>query len=166
MNLNPRIHASSNQSILSILVDIADVVVKIINVYAPSGAEGNQFLKNHHLHDNAITSGDFNCHQNLWYTELAAETRIYNLIRKTKTQDNELVEYTQQHRFSLQNIPAVFTHFPHGAKYNPRIIDLTWTRDHCSTIVQGWSCNPGSGGTSCNARWALLYLTAHVTNKG
>lgn len=133
-NLNPKTLASANQSILSILVDIADTIIELINVYAPSGIAANQLLKDHRRYDNSVTSGDLNYHHNLWYLELAAETRIYDLIRKTKTQANELVEYPQQHIFTLQNTPGFFTHFPQGEKYDPTIIDLTWTRGHCSTI--------------------------------
>lgn len=134
LNLNPRTLASANQSILSIFVDIADTIIELINVYAPSGIAANQFLEDHRRFDNSGISGDLNYHHNLWYSELAAETRIYDLIRKTKTQAKELVEYPQQHIFTLQNTPRVFTHFPQGEKYDRTIIDLTWTRGHCSTI--------------------------------
>lgn len=59
------------------MVDIADTTVELINIYAFLRIKGHLFLKNHQPHDNSIISRDFNCHHNLWNTELAADTRIY-----------------------------------------------------------------------------------------
>lgn len=39
------------------------------------------------------------------------------MIRNIKKHVNELVDYIQQHRFTLQNIPVTPTHFPHAKKY-------------------------------------------------
>lgn len=93
---------------------------------------------------------DLNCHHNLWYAESAAETRIYNNIRNNKKHANALVEYREHHGFTLSNVPGTFTHFPRSTK-KPTIIDLTFTNGHITTITTGWSCDPGSGGSSDHA---------------
>lgn len=80
LRLDTGIHAHYKLCILSIVVEIADRTIEIMNVYAPSTQEGNHFLKNHHPHSNTIRLGDISCHHNLWYAELAIETRIYNMI--------------------------------------------------------------------------------------
>lgn len=80
--------------------------------------------------------GDFNCHHNLWYAELDADTRIYNNIRIKKKHGDTLVEYIQHYNYTLSNIPGTITHFPRNSN-TPTIINFTFLRRHVTTITSG-----------------------------
>lgn len=61
-----------------------------------------------------------------------------------------LTSSTDTHSFRLINTPGTFTHFPHSG-HRPSIIDLTFAWGLASNLCEGWSCHPGSGGSSDHA---------------
>lgn len=136
LKLDPRNSAQLENHILSINIQFSTTAMEIINIYAPSAAEANQFRATHTTHENTIISGDFNCQDNLWYTELATDLRIYNNIRNNNKHADPLLEYTSLHVFTLENTLVTFTPFPHN-KNNPTIIDLTCTYNDHSELVFG-----------------------------
>lgn len=69
LQLNPRMYAHHNESVLSVIINIHEIQVEIINIYAPLANEANTFHRTHKPQPNSFITGDFNCHHTLWYAE-------------------------------------------------------------------------------------------------
>lgn len=107
----------------------------------------NSFHRTHKPHQNSLMMGDFNSHHNLSYVELATDTSIYNNIRNNKKHADTLIDYPQYHDHELCNIAGTFTHKAQSTN-RPTTLALTFIQRHATTIVTGWSWEPGSEGSA------------------
>lgn len=162
LGMKARILKSGNSSIRSILLEINGSTVEITNIDAPSGKEATKLRAYHKPQTKTIVSGEFNSYHAMWYADMAAD--YATSIWKSKINATALVTWATKQNLILQNDPGTFTHFPHSGQ-RPRILELRFSSGQGTTMIDGWSCDAGSGGNSDHAMTVTsLNIRPHDTS--
>lgn len=139
--------AQQRRTSISIAGTINDRTLSVINVYALSKKDTEQFLPAYTPATNSIQTRHFKTHHSMWYGD-----KSYNkaLLCTNSRSADFLPDWTGGIGSTVQNAPSTFIHFSSNGN-QASMIELTFTKGHVATITPGSYSDTGPGGDSDHA---------------